>query len=167
MIVLINGPINTGKTTVGRLLASVLPRTAHVEVDALREFIASVPLAEAMPINLENAACVTANLVRRGFNVVLTYPLGDDDHAYLLDQFAPLDAPIHTFTLGPSLEVALRDRGGRRLTPHERHRIRQQYAAGRHTPPFGVRVDTGTLSPQETVAVIASHLRGDIPPAPE
>ena len=80
VIILLNGPINAGKTTVAREITALLPNTAHVEVDVLGEFVPFLSLAEAIPINLENAAAVTRNLVRRGFNVVLTYPLGQADH---------------------------------------------------------------------------------------
>lgn len=161
MIILINGPINSGKSTIGRLLATLLPRTAHVEVDTLRAFIASVPLDEAIPINLENAVSVTENLVRRGFDVVVTYPLGNDDYTSLVDRFAGLDTSLHTFTLGPSLAVALSYRGERRLSDQERRRIRQQYANGRHAPPFGRRIDNSALTPQDTVNAIIRHLRDD------
>ena len=47
MIILLNGAINAGKTIVGRRLAALLPRTAHVEVDALREFVARAYLHRA------------------------------------------------------------------------------------------------------------------------
>ncbi len=40
---------------VGLLLATLLPRTVYVGVDALRDFIPAVPLGEAIPINVENA----------------------------------------------------------------------------------------------------------------
>ncbi len=161
MIILINGPINSGKSTIGRLLATLLPRTAHVEVDTLRAFITSVPLDEAIPVNLENAVSVTENLVRRGFDVVVTYPLGNDDYTYLVDRFAGLDTSLHIFTLGPSLAVALSDRGERRLSEQERQRIRQQYAGGRHAPPFGRRIDNSDLTPQDTVNAIIRHLCDD------
>jgi len=36
MIILLNGSINAGKTTVSKQLRRMLPRTAHVEVDGLR-----------------------------------------------------------------------------------------------------------------------------------
>jgi hypothetical protein len=141
MIILINGVINAGKTTTGRQLAALVPRMAHVEVDALRDFVPFLPLAEAIPINLENAAAVTRNLVRHGFHIVLTYPLSPSDHAYLQGQFADLDTPIHIITLAPPLGVALTDRGARTLTDHERRRIREQFADNRHQPPFGITID--------------------------
>jgi hypothetical protein len=72
-----------------------------------------------------------------------------------------LDTTIHAFTLGSSLTVALSDRGERHLSEHERQRIRQQYADGRHAPPFGTWIDTSDLTPQETGDVIFGHLRDD------
>jgi 2-phosphoglycerate kinase len=44
VIILLNGSINAGKTTVAQELIASLPRTAHVEVDALREFVRFLPL---------------------------------------------------------------------------------------------------------------------------
>lgn len=159
MIILISGPINAGKTTIGRALSASLPQTAHVEVDTLREFVPFLPLEEAIPINLENAATIARNFVRRGFGVVLTYPLGQADYDYLLDAFTDLSVPIHTFILGPTLATALADRGARLLSEHERRRIREQYNDGRHRGPFGIRLDTTAQTPAETVATILHHIR--------
>jgi NAD-dependent oxidoreductase involved in siderophore biosynthesis len=164
MIILISGAINTGKTTVGRRLAARLSHAAHVEVDALRDFVAALPLAEALPVTLENAAAVARNFARRGFDVVLTYPLGPDDHAYLVGQLCDLGAPIHAVTLGPPLAVALANRGGRALTEHERRRICEQYAAGRHRPPYGVVLDNGGQTADETVTAILRAIGHTVTP---
>lgn len=154
MILLINGSINAGKTTVGRSLATLLPQAAHVEVDALRQFVAFLPLSQAIPVSLENAATVTRNLVRRGYHVIITYPLGADDYTYLMAQFADLSTPIHTITLSLPLAVALSNRGERILTAHERQRIREQYADGRNQPAFGISIDNTEQTPAETAAAI-------------
>ncbi len=137
-----------------RALLALLPRTAHVEVDTLRDFVPALPLPEAIPIALESAIAVTRILVRHGCHVVLTYPLGTDDHRALVAALADLAAPIYTVTLGPPLAVALRDRGARRLSDHERARIRVQYADERHRPPFGHHIDNAALTPEATAAAI-------------
>ena len=154
MIILLNGPINSGKTTTARALLALLPRAAHVEVDALRDFLPTLPLAEAIPIALASAVAVTEVLVRRGYHVIVTYPLGADDHRALIAACADLATPIHTVTLGPPLAVALHDRGARRLGAHERARIRAQYADDRHRPPFGHHLDNAALTPEATAAAI-------------
>ncbi len=157
-IILISGSINAGKTTVTRALAALLPNTAHVEVDALREFVAFLPLAEAIPIVLENAIAVARNLARRQYNVILTYPLGPDDHRALRDAFADLGTPTYTFILSPPLATALTARGPRALTAHERRRIREQYADNRHRPAFGIAIDNSAQTPTETAHLILAHL---------
>jgi hypothetical protein len=154
MIILINGSINSGKSTVASHLRAQLDHAAHVEVDDLHNFIGHVSLAEAIPINLENAVCVTRNFVRHDFHVIITSPLGIDDHAYLIDQLTPCHVPIYTFTLSPDLSVAVTNRGTRELSAYEVRRIHEQYADGRHHPPFGETIDNTALSPAET----ATHL---------
>ena len=98
MIILLSGPINSGKTTVGKVLAALLPKTAHLELDRLRELIHFLSLDAAIPINLENAAALASNLARRGIGVILTYPFGQDDYDYLMRAFAGLsthDTHVH------------------------------------------------------------------------
>ncbi len=119
MIILLSGSINAGKTTVSKQIVRLLPRTAHVEVDSLREFIAWMTLAEAIPLNLQNAAAVTRNFVAYGLNVVLSYPLTQDDYDYLVRELAPLGVPIHCVTLNPDPAVVLTNRGTRELTEWE------------------------------------------------
>ena len=158
MIILLSGSINAGKTTVGRALAALLPDTAHVEVDLLREFVAFLPLGDAIPIALENATAVARNLAHRQFNVVITYPIGVDEYYGFLAAFADLDTPIHAFILSPPLASALTDRGTRTLTDHERRRIREQYADNRHRPPFGIAIDNSAQTPEETARQILARI---------
>ncbi len=159
MIILISGPINSGKTTVGKALAAILPGTAHLEVDTLRELVHFLPLDKAVPINLENAAAITSNLARRSIGVILTYPLGREDFDYLSRAFADLPTAIQTFILSPTLETALADRGERRLSDYERRRIREQYQDNRQQPAFGYRIDNTAQTPEETAAMIVQHIR--------
>src|SRR4051794_21356997 len=158
MIILINGSINSGKSTTAQHLLDQLPRAAHVEVDDLRNFIPNVPLFESISINLENAVAVTRNFVRHGFDVILTYPLGDGDYAYLIEQLGPCQVPIYTFTLGPSLNVAITKRGDPELSAWEIHRIHEQYADNRHQPFFGEAIDNSALSPADTATLILSRI---------
>ncbi len=157
MIILLNGSINAGKTTVSKHLREMLPRTAHVEVDSLREFIDWMPLEESIPINIEAAIAATKVFVRRGLNVVFSYPLRPEDYEIILREFTGLDVPVHCVTLRPRLEVSLADRGTRQLTEWERQRIRYHYNTRLNDPGFGAIIDNSAQSPDETAREI---LRG-------
>jgi hypothetical protein len=159
LVILINGSINAGKTAVSKALCRFLPRTAHVEVDALREFVEWMPLEESIPLNLKNAASVGANFLAYGLNVVVSYPLSSEDYLYLREQFQAFT--IYCFTLSPRLEVAQGDRGERVLTDWERERIASQYESGTPSPSFGVLIDNSDLSVEETARKIIQRIEAD------
>ncbi len=102
MIILLNGSINAGKSTVSKRLCELLPRTAHVEVDSLRDFISWMPLEESIPINIETSIAVTKVFVRHGLNVIFSYPLRPEDYEILLREFAELGVPVYGVTLRPA-----------------------------------------------------------------
>ena len=154
MIILLSGSINSGKTTVSKLLVQRLPRTAHVEVDDLDDFINWMPLLDSIPLNLANASAVTRNFVAFGLNVVISCPLRQEDYDYLVHELTPLGVPIHCVTLNPSMAVALTNRGTRELTEWELSRIPQLYTEGISDPPFGITVDNTELTPEETARLI-------------
>ena len=156
-VILVSGSINAGKTTVSRLLARRIPRTAHVEVDALRAFVPWMPLEESIPLNLRNATAVARHFLEAGLHVVVDYPLGPEHHDRLTRELSGLADAIHGFVLAPPLKVALLDRG-RRLDEWERDRIRVLYRQGFHDPGFGIAIDNGSQTPDETVAEILAHL---------
>ena len=156
MIIIINGSINSGKTTVAGLLVEMIPKTAHVEIDSLREFIRWLPLEEAIPINLENAVSVANNLLKRGLHVVVTYPLSPEEHEYLTSNLKGVKGDIYTFTLSPTLSVALTNRGTRELTSKEQTRIREQYTDGRKS--LGMIIDNSHQTPEETTKAIVDHI---------
>ena len=157
--ILVSGPINAGKTTVSRALARRLSGTAHVEGDALRHFVGWMPLTEAVPLTLANLADVSRNFLRGGVHVVVDYLLSANDHAELVAALEPHASEVHSFVLAPPLHVALRERG-RPLNDWERARIRELYDQRIHEPGFGVPLDTGELTADQTVEEILAHLRG-------
>lgn len=154
MIILLNGSINAGKSTVSKRLCELLPRTAHVEVDGLRDFIAWMPLEESIPINIETAIAVAKVFVRRGLNVIFSYPLRPEDYEIILSEFAELGVPVHCVTLRPRLEVSLTNRGARQLTDWERSRIPYHYETRLNQPDFGVIIDNSEQTPEETAREI-------------
>jgi len=158
MIIFLNGSINAGKSTVAKLLVKELPNTALVEIDALREMIAWMPIDQAVPTNLENAVSVIKNFANRGLNVIIPYPLSQKNHDYILEQLAGVKTKIFVFTLAPKLEKALTNRGSRELDDWERSRIQHHYDIGMHAPVFGEVIDNSDQTPKETRDYILSKI---------
>lgn len=159
MIIFLNGSINSGKSTVSKLLAKELPNVALVEIDTLREMIAWMPIDEAVPINLENAVSVVSNFAKRDMNVIVPYPLSEKNYQYIINGLKDLDVEIHTFTLAPKLEVTQSNRGERDITQQEQDRIKHHYNIGIHSPSFGVVVDNTNQTPEETARYILKKIR--------
>lgn len=159
MILLLNGSINAGKSTVSKRLCELLPRTAHVEVDSLRDFIGWMPLEESIPINIETAIAVTKVFVRRGLHVIFSYPLRSEDYELILRELAELGVPIYGVTLRPRLEVSLTNRGTRQLTDWERSRIPFHYETRLNEPTFGIVIDNSEQTPDETAREILSYIK--------
>ncbi|KKP58525.1 MAG: hypothetical protein UR51_C0005G0036 [Candidatus Moranbacteria bacterium GW2011_GWF1_34_10] len=116
MIIFINGSINAGKSTVANLLAEKMDTTAVVEIDRFHEFIPWMSASESVLINLENAVLVIRNFYKRGFNVIVPYPLSKRNYDYLMEELKDIADDISIFTLNPDLEGVLKNRGKRELT---------------------------------------------------
>lgn len=158
MIILINGSINSGKTTVAKILAGKLPQVALVEIDVLRGMIDWMPIDQAVSINLENAISIITNFVKRGLNVVVPYPLSQKNHDYLMSSLKDLNTKIYTFTLAPKFEKVITNRGSRELNSWELERIKYHYDVGIHKPTFGEVVDNTNQAPEETAQWIFSRV---------
>lgn len=157
MIIFINGSINSGKSTIARLLKLKIPNTAHIEVDKLRALIDWIPLEESIPINLQNTASLISNFAANNINVIITYPMDKHDYGAVFNALTGKH-DIHFFTLNPKLEVALSNRGSRELTEWEIERIKYHYKAKINKPGFGVNIDNSTQTPEETLEMIMEKL---------
>ncbi len=156
MIIFINGSINAGKTTVAKIIANKIPNTANVEIDNLHDFIHWLEVDKAISINLENAALVINNFVRHRYNVVVPYPLSQNDHDYLRKELS--NNELYFFTLAPDIKKALSDTEDRKLTPWERSRIQHHYNIGISSPSFGKIIDNTNQTPKETAETIIALL---------
>ncbi|MCL4405388.1 MAG: hypothetical protein M1361_01885 [Patescibacteria group bacterium] len=158
MIILISGPINTGKSTVAKILAQKLPNAALLEVDALREMVGWMPIDLAVPLNLENAVSLIRNFSLRGLEVIVPYPLSRNNYDYIMSNIGDLGAAVYTFTLAPKLSEALKNRGGRELREDERKRVEYHYKIGLNKPDFGEVIDNSRQSPEETARTILNKI---------
>jgi hypothetical protein len=158
MIIFINGSINSGKSTVAKILAAKLGETAVLEVDRLRELIDWMPLAQAIPINLENAVVIIKVLAKRNINIIVPYPLSKDNFEYLQGNLKEYEEIIRIFTLSPELEIALTNRGGREISDEEKVRIKYHYAIGIPNPGIGIIIDNSRQTPEQTIEQILNYI---------
>ena len=158
MIILLNGTINAGKSTVARILAKKIPNIALLEIDTLRSMIDWMPIDKAVPINLENAISVIKNFSKNGLDVVVPYPLSEKNYHFMMDNLKDLNSKIYTFTLSPKMDKALTNRGERELDDWERERIKHHYKIGINAPTFGEVIDNSNQTPEETAECIMSKL---------
>jgi type III secretion system FlhB-like substrate exporter len=159
VIIFLNGSINSGKTTVAEILAKKLSSVAIVEIDALRAMINWMPIDQAIPINLENAVSVIRNFSKRGLDVIIPYPLSQKNYEYVADNLKDIDTQKYFFTLAPSLEKAITNRGTRELDDQEKKRIAYHYDIGIHSPSFGEIIDNSDQTPEETARIILAKIK--------
>ncbi len=158
MIIFINGSINSGKSTLAKLLAIKIGNCAIVEIDNLREFINWMPIEKAIPLNLRNAMSIIKNFVKEDLNVIVPYPLSEKNYSYLQNNLVDVKTKIYYFTLNLKLEEVLKDRGNRKLDDWERERIKHHYEIGINNPSFGKIIDTTNQIPEETLKEITDNL---------
>lgn len=161
-MVFISGTINSGKSTVARMLAEKIPNTAVIEVDRLREFVEWMPITEAVALSLENAVAVIKNIVKHKINCVVPYPLSRKNYDYLISELAEVVGRVECVTLAPRMEVVLGGRGGRKLTDWERERVKYHDEIGLNRPEFGGVIDNSELTPAQTVAKVVEYLGGRV-----
>lgn len=151
-VIVLNGSVNSGKTTTGRALAAILPGAQFIDGDD-HGISRSVPFLEmidrAILWLVGQVATATAPWL------VIAYPLRDSDFALLQIACAARDAGLFVATLAPSLPLVLSDRGTRRLDAGERNRVREMYAEGYASRAFSDVILTEVTTPEQTARALA------------
>jgi hypothetical protein len=146
-VVHINGPINSGKSSVGQALTRLLPKAVFIDGDD-HDAPDDAPLATRIQAALQRI--VTQITEATGDYLIVAYPLDQTHYEQLRAASERRKACLLVLTLAPPLEVALSDRGARQLTPGERERIIEMYEEGYHTRSFSDAVlDTAGLTPDQ------------------
>ncbi len=158
MVIFINGSINSGKSTISKILAKKITNTVVLEIDILRKFIDWLPLEEAIPINLENACLLIKNFAKNNINVIIPYPISKKNYDLIIKLLDGLKSKIYFFTLDPTLNTVLKNRGNRKLSIWEKNRIKHHYQIGIHKPSFGEIINNSNEKPEETAEKIMTKL---------
>jgi len=156
VIIFISGSINSGKTTIAKILKKMIPNSAHIEVDDLRDMIDWMPLERSIPINLENTVSIINNFSANAIHSIVSYPLSKTEFDLITSKLG--NDKVYFFTLNPQIEIALKNRGTRELTEWEKDRIKHHYKTDINNPGFGVVIDNSLQTPEKTAEEILSRL---------
>ncbi|NCD33661.1 MAG: hypothetical protein EOL87_09645 [Spartobacteria bacterium] len=163
MIILLNGCINSGKTTVAESLAGRAIGFAHIEVDALRDFIRWMPLEGTIELNLKNAIDVARNFHKKNIHSIISYPLSMSDFAFIRDLLVGSQIEVYAITLYPGIDRLKTNRGTRELSEWELNRIDELHAMGVTRPSFGTLIDNAVQTVDETADEVLKIVRDRTP----
>lgn len=157
-VVHINGPVNSGKSTIGSALARLLAHADFVEGDAhgapehLPREVRWAMAIERIEQRIRTTQCQY---------LVVAYPIDESQFFRLEAACRHRSARLLVVTLAPPVETALADRGVRELTGWERDRIIEMYKQGYQSSPFtDIFIDTSRGTVDECVDQIRRQLEG-------
>ena len=160
----INGPINSGKTTVSRILEKKLPDSLFIEVDNLL----SEDEAEKLGLSMCEAWQESVNRLERLILrekksqkhrvVFFAYPIGREYYERW-KSYEDENTRFINITLSPSKEECLR-RGGDDMSQWEHDRILQMYEEGCHNPEFSDFIlHNDDQTPEQTAQTVLDFLK--------
>ena len=159
MILWLNGSINSGKTTVAKILSKELNNTAYIEIDVFHEFIHWKPIQESVQLNIKNAIGVIKNFLDEDIDVIVSYPLSQKNYQFVMAELDQYKDQLHVVTLAPTLADALTNRGTRELDEWEVERIKHHYEIGIPSPSFGDVIDNSGQTPDETAKAVLEFVK--------
>ena len=108
MIIILNGTMNAGKSTVAKILTSSIKNSALLEIDYLYKMIDWMPINSAVPLNLKNAVSLIKNFSSVGINSIVPYPLIKENFDFLFSELESLPEQIYVFTLISPEEILIK-----------------------------------------------------------
>ena len=160
----INGPINSGKTTVSRILEKKLPDSLFIEVDNLL----TDEEEDKLGLSIEDGWRERVNRLERlilkekeekRYNIVFfAYPIGREYYDRW-KSYEDENTRFFNVTLSPAKEECLR-RGGDDMSQWEHNRILQMYEEGCHNPEFSdLLIHNDDQTPEQTAQAVLDFLK--------
>lgn len=160
LLVFINGPINSGKSTIASHLAGIWPNARHIEGD---EVVSRDGLSFEQWIT-----CTIRELAERGCReaiagapIFISYPLREEDWSVISKICQQESVKPICVTLAPAIQTALSKRSDRTLEDWEKTRIEEMYREGYVARKFSsLTIDNTRQTIDETTLAIRSFLVG-------
>ena len=170
LILNINGPMNSGKSTVSKILVNMLPKASFIEVDELM----SDEEQEKLGLSLQqgwrerhkrlNQKLQALKESREYETIIFAYPIANNTYQNW-KALEDNETKFLNITLAPSLEVCLKNRGTRELDDWDRNRIREMYEEGYQNRPYSEFViNNDHQTPEETAEVIKGFVEHALSP---
>jgi len=158
MLIFISGSINSGKTTVSKLLSEKL-NAEYINVDDIADTIPNFSLKTGLDKVMTLAIAAINNSAAKNKDIVANYVLRKKDYERLKNEVKTKEQ--YVITLAPRLEVAQSQRGDRKLTEWEIQRIKHHYDSGIASPKFGYIINNSDVTIEETVDQIIKIINKD------
>lgn len=158
MIIFLAGSINSGKSTVAKLLIKKIPDSVHLEVDKIVEFVDHIDRKDIEVLILENVVSLIRDYIKRDLNVVVSYTFADTTFEFVEEKLLDLDQKIYLFTLNPKLEIASTQRGERKIDKGTAERVKYHYKLGINNLKKGIPIDNSDQTPEETAQEILKKI---------
>ena len=170
LILNINGPINSGKTTVSKILVNLLPNATFIEVDELMSDEEEAKLGLSMQDGWAerqkrlNETLLALKQSRKYETVIFAYPISKNSYK-IWTSMADENTRFMNITLAPSLEECLKNRGTRELDDWDRNRIREMYEEGYQNRPYSdFIINNDNQTPEETAEIIRGFVEHALSP---
>lgn len=139
LILNVNGPINSGKSTVSKLLVQMLPHAVFIEVDDLllddeeKKLGLTMQAGWGERLNRLDRIIADQKNQLQYETIIFAYPMTENLYRRW-SAHIDKNTRFIAVTLAPSLEKCLTNRGTRTLTDWEIGRIREMYNENYHRP---------------------------------
>ncbi|RZA04311.1 MAG: shikimate kinase [Proteobacteria bacterium] len=155
--IFLNGPINSGKSTVGAMVATQLRDATFIEgATLLKEEASHEDWVDDTILEAIDQAIAAAE---GGKLPIVACPVRPEDWRVIAAACSGAEVVPICITLAPPLEVALDKRGARELSPEELLRTAKMYKEDYHRREFSsLTLNNGTESPSATSEQVTHFL---------
>jgi hypothetical protein len=157
----ISGSINSGKSTIAKLLSDKIKNGVNIEMDLLSHFNNKLTIEDKANFIIQDGLDLARNWLNRNFLPILNWPLWGEEAEFMLDYAARLELEPVIINLVPGIEILKKNRGERTLTEWELNRIDYMINTGINEPLFGIKIDNGYLTAIETLDRIIMILKNE------